>query len=240
MQMISIDPNTALELPIDELALEVLKDIFDSRESSEHNYIFQYTDRMESPYRKGANSNYHLGLYAVTEAIAWLRSRHMISHRPGDSRNDTMVVTKTGREAIEQGVEIVRARERIQHNLHPLILRRARRQFLLGEYENAVFVSMKAVEVRVRKLAVLTDEDTGVALMTKAFKESGPLADNAAPKGEIQGTMMLFAGAYAVLRNPSGHREIEYDDVTEASEAVITASLLMRILDRVERRLKQS
>lgn len=73
--------------------------------------------------------------------------------------------------------------------------------------------------------------------MTKAFKEGGALADRSAPKGEVQGTMMLFCGAYAVLRNPSGHREVEYDDVTEASEAVITASLLMRILDKVEKRL---
>jgi hypothetical protein len=51
-------------------------------------------------------------------------------------------------------------------------------------------------------------------------------------------TMFLFRGAYAVLRNPSGHREVSFDDVTEASEAVMTASLLMRMLDRVERRLQ--
>ncbi len=38
----------------------------------------------------------------------------------------------------------------------------------------------------------------------------------------------LFAGSYAVLRNP--------DDVSEAADAVQTASLLMRILDRIERR----
>jgi hypothetical protein len=39
-----------------------------------------------------------------------------------------------------------------------------------------------------------------------------------------------------VLRNPAGHREVNYDDVTEAAESVATASLLMRILDRVEAR----
>ena len=47
----------------------------------------------------------------------------------------------------------------------------------------------------------------------------------------------MFAGTYAVLRNPAGHREVNYDDVSEAAEAVLTASLLMRILDRVEARL---
>jgi hypothetical protein len=47
----------------------------------------------------------------------------------------------------------------------------------------------------------------------------------------------LFAGAYAVLRNPAGHRQVDYGDLSEAGEAVQTASLLMRILDRVEDRL---
>jgi hypothetical protein len=46
-----------------------------------------------------------------------------------------------------------------------------------------------------------------------------------------------FADAYAVFRNPAGHRDIEYDDVIEAAEAVQTASLFMRLLDRIERRL---
>lgn len=74
----------------------------------------------------------------------------------------------------------------------------------------------------------------GTDLMTKAFKAGGPLADPQAPPGEVEGTMMLFRGTYAVLRNPSGHREVSYDDATEASEAVMTASLLMRMLDRIE------
>lgn len=48
---------------------------------------------------------------------------------------------------------------------------------------------------------------------------------------------MLFAGAYAVFRNPAGHRQVDYADLFEAAEAVQIASLLMRILDRVEDRL---
>jgi hypothetical protein len=48
---------------------------------------------------------------------------------------------------------------------------------------------------------------------------------------------MMFAGAYAVLRNPAGHRQVDYADLSEAAEAVQTASLLMLVLDRVEDRL---
>ena len=36
---------------------------------------------------------------------------------------------------------------------------------------------------------------------------------------------------------PAGHRQVDYGDLSEAAEAVQAASLLMRILDRVEDRL---
>jgi hypothetical protein len=48
---------------------------------------------------------------------------------------------------------------------------------------------------------------------------------------------MLFAGAYAVFRNPAGHRQVDHVDLSEAAEAVQISSLLMRVLDRVEDRL---
>ena len=99
---------------------------------------------------------------------------------------------------------------------------------------------MKAVEVRVRGLGTFSDEVIGVDLMNKAFGPSGPLTDTSAQKGEQDGTRALFVGAYAVFRNPAGHREVNYDDVAEAAEAVQTASLLMRILDRVETRSELS
>jgi hypothetical protein len=64
--------------------------------------------------------------------------------------------------------------DRIQDNLHPLIEQRVRRQFLLGEYEQAIFVAMKAVEVRVRKLGAYGNEVIGTDLMTRALKPGGP------------------------------------------------------------------
>lgn len=135
-------------------------------------------------------------------------------------------------------MDTIRAVDRLQDNLHPLLAQRVRRQFLLGEYEQAIFVAMKAVEVRVRKLGGFGNNVIGVDLMAQAFKPGGPLADPSAPKGEVEGTMALFRGAYAVLRNPSGHREVSFDDVTEAAEAVMTASLLMRMLDKIEQRIE--
>lgn len=66
-----------------------------------------------------------------------------------------------------------------------------------------------------------------------AFGKSGGLRDPdpSIPEAEKDG-VMAFSGAIAALRNPPGHRYVDYDSAAEASEAVMLASLLMRILDR--------
>ena len=76
--------------------------------------------------------------------------------------------------------------------LHPLIDAQAKPQFLIKKPDQAVFGSMKAVEIRVRKLAGLTNQDYGVDLMNKAFGPSGPLTDRSAKKGEQEGTGSSF------------------------------------------------
>jgi hypothetical protein len=76
--------------------------------------------------------------------------------------------------------------------------------------------------------------------MNRAFATGGPLTDSSAPRGEQEGIRALFAGAFGALRTPAGHRQIDYDDLSEAVEAVQLASLLMRILDRIQARLVDS
>lgn len=66
--------------------------------------------------------------------------------------------------------------------LHPVIEAQARDQFLINKPEQGVFASMRAIEIRVRKLAGFGDEITGVDLMNKAFGPGGPLTDPAAVK----------------------------------------------------------
>jgi uncharacterized protein (TIGR02391 family) len=232
--MISISPSEALALPVDELALLVMADLVKTNEWNEYNYLNSYRNDQAG---LGYGSN-QPARGAIAEALTWLRSQAMIARTPDQTADAAIFVTRWGHQALTKSLAEVRATSRIQVSLHPLIGRKVRRQFLLGEYENAIFVALKAVEVRVRKLCGYGDEMIGVPMMTQAFKPGGPLADPAAPTGEVEGTMALFRGAYAVLRNPSGHREVSFDDVTEASEAVMTASLLMRMLDKIEARLK--
>jgi uncharacterized protein (TIGR02391 family) len=91
---------------------------------------------------------------------------------------------------------------------------------------------MRAVEIRVRELAGAGVSDLGVKLMQQAFAVGGPLSDASADPGEQQSTMALFWGAIGVFKNPSSHREVNIEDPTEASEIVLLADLLMRMLDR--------
>jgi uncharacterized protein (TIGR02391 family) len=223
VQMLSLSAEAIQALPVDERGLAILQDLIGENEWHEHSYILRY----EEPRNR-----------AIAEGLAWLRGRAFIARTPGKSESEAIFVTARGHEALALGLTAVRAVEHLELGLHPAIDQRVRRQFLLGEYEQAVFVAMKAVEVRVRVLSRLGNDVVGVDLMTQAFRpDGGLLTDRTAVRGERVGMMSLFQGSYAVLRNPAGHREVDYDDVTEASEAVATASLLMRILDRVEQRL---
>jgi uncharacterized protein (TIGR02391 family) len=224
--MINLPADRVADLPVDQLGLVILADLVATNEWNEYNYLLE----AERSYRAGP------ALEAMAEALGWLRSRALIARKPGQTSDAAIFVTRTGRRVVDDGPSAFHTTERLQGGVHPLIERKARPQFLIGEYEQGVFSSMKAVEVRVRQLGGFGDDVVGVDLMNKAFGPTGPLTDSAAVKGEQEGTRALFAGAYAVLRNPSGHREVNYDDVAEAAEMVQTASLLMRILDRVETR----
>lgn len=219
--MLDLDALVIEELPIDELGLRILEDLQD--EWNTYNYWLSHSH--DQRFRQGQ------ALRAIQEALAWLTNRGLIAPNLGQSAGNAFFITRAGQEALTKGLDHVRSLHQVGEGLHPEIERRARRQFLLGEYEQAVFVSMKAIEVRVRALSGLGDDLVGVDLMNQAFGKDGSLTDPNAVSGEREGRRALFAGAYAVLRNPAGHRDVDYDDV---AEAVATASLLMRILDAIE------
>jgi uncharacterized protein (TIGR02391 family) len=220
-----IEERLILELPLDRLGLAVLRDFEETKQWSDYNYV---NEARNAGYSEDAK-------LALSEAMSWLRGRGLLAPDLLQS-NTGAFVTRLGRSVLESGLTYLYATERLQEGLHPVIEGEARSQFLLEEYELAVFASMKAVEVRVRKLSGYSDDEHGVLLMNHAFGKSGPLRDVDATEGEQEGMRALFAGAYAVLRNPTGHREVDYDDPAEAADAVQVASLLMRILDRVKER----
>ena len=161
----------------------------------------------------------------------------LVVRDPSQSSSDAYKVSRLGRETLKYGVARLAAGERLGVALHPRLAQRIQQQFLLGEFELAVFAAMKEVEVRVRELAQAAQSLLGVKLMQHAFSaEKGVLTDPDADPGEQVAMMELFKGAIGLFKNPTSHRPVDYDDPTLASEVILFADLLLRLLDRVEQR----
>lgn len=217
-------------LPIDRLSILVLKHLDDTKEWNAYNFL---------------NSGRNLGLPEPTlrcwsETLNWLVSKNLVARgTPGQTNPDAIFITRLGKKVLETGLETIRAGEHLDVALHDR-LKHVKSQFLLGEYELAAFAAMREVEIRVRELSGADSSPLGVKLMRRSFGDGGKLADSELDPGEQVGVMELFAGAIGTFKNPPSHRQVDYADPTEASEVVLLADLLMRLLDRVEKRATDS
>jgi uncharacterized protein (TIGR02391 family) len=150
---------------------------------------------------------------------------------PGQTSAQAIFVTRFGQRVLADGLEVIQAAERLDVALHDR-LARVKSQFLLGEFELAAFAAMREVEIRVRELIGADSSLVGVRLMRTAFGDGGKLADPNLDPGERVGRVELFAGAIGTFKNPPSHRQVDYSNPTEASEVVLLADLLMRLLER--------
>lgn len=127
--------------------------------------------------------------------------------------------------------------------LHPLISAASGSQIASRHYDNAVFDAFKAIEDRVKTLS--GSALIGKPLMANGFNEQNPLLDIASDNlsasqkaDEREGFKFLFMGAAQALRNTRGHGPNLRTGEQEAMEMLATASLLMRVLDRADARLR--
>lgn len=224
--MIELEPQAIIEMPLETLALAVLKDYASSHQWNKENWF------NDAARAKGNGPH----MQVLAEGWAWLESRALVAPNPSQTSPGSRFVTRAGKQVLDRySLSEVLAAERIGLDLHRRLEGKIRPIFLLGDYETAAFKAMKEVEVRVRELASLPADLVGVKLMRKAFHpEDGLLTDQSHEGGERQARMELFAGAIGSFKNPASHRTVKYDDPTEASEVVLVADLLMRILDSVE------
>ena len=111
----------------------------------------------------------------------------------------------------------------------------SRQLFADGHYARAVEQGFKAVNSVVKQRTGFADE--GRPLMERAFSAKNPkLAVNGlktrTENDQQLGTMMLFAGAMAAVRNVRTHDLNHQDDAQGALELLAFANHLMRIATR--------
>jgi uncharacterized protein (TIGR02391 family) len=225
-----LEADKALAWPVDQVAIHILRGFQRGGEQHRHNFL---NGALQAYQHNGfSKEDVKLIVDALAEAYDWLIINGLLSGIPG--KDDWLFITRKGLVLLDSddGLALMQAGARLDVDLHSRIASRVRRQFLLGEYELAALAAMREVEIRVRELAGAQAGDIGVALMRQAFKpDGGPLADSHAEKGEQEALSALFAGAIGVFKNPVSHRQVDYADPTLASEVVLLADLLLRILD---------
>ena len=169
---------------------------------------------------------------ALMEAWVWLEREGLLVPRPGE-QGEWVVISRRGQQLrTRDEVDSYRQADCLPRKLlHSKIAQKVWAPFLRGDYDTAVFQAFKEVEVDVRKVAKCADADIGVALMRKAFREGGPLADATALKAEQQALADLFAGAIGSYKNPHSHRSVTIES-TEATEMIVLASHLLGIVDK--------
>jgi uncharacterized protein (TIGR02391 family) len=216
------DEDQVLAMSVEDVALAILRDAHDNREWNAYNWMGLAAQGYGGP-----------ALRRLAEGWQWLFSKGAVARDYRQSATDSMFVTELGRSLLAEGTDRLIAEERLGLELHPSLEGKVRRQFLLGEFDLAVFAAFRQVEVRVRELITAPDSRIGIPLMRDAFGEGGKLRAAGVDEGELDARAHLFAGAMGVFKNPTSHREVDFSDPTEAAEAVLFADLLMRLVDRI-------
>jgi len=90
-------------------------------------------------------------LRAFAEAWQWAIGHVSSQPRPGQNSDADVFITRAVRDALRDGIDRLRAAERLRADLHSRLAAAVRRQFLLGEYELGAFAAVKEVEVSVRE-----------------------------------------------------------------------------------------
>ena len=222
-----------LTLEPEELAIPLLNAIANQEQSGNKNNLILENFIgyiMSQPYpedRKVAVGK------SITEAWMWLSREGMIAPLPREG--GLIYITRKGAKLRAQGdiAKYIKSNIIPKESLDPILADKVLPLFIRGDYDIAVFQAFKEVEIRVRRAASLSQEMIGVELMRKAFhSEEGALTNMTRPKPEREATAHLFAGAIGLFKNPSSHRNVDWEDPVECAELIYLANHLLRIVEK--------
>ena len=246
------DAEQLLNLEPEELAGPLLVSLQDTDQILRDSVI-SHND-MKHAIDRNSRVNYPYGchedvLFALMEAWQCLLSEGFVAPIPTNLPHNypsysvtTYFVTRRGKkiETLEDFQAYRKADLLRKHQLHPIIAEKVWFIFAQGSYGTAVLEAFKQVEIAVREAGGYTEADYGHKLMSKAFDEvDGNLTDPCQHPDEKQARKLLFLGAIGAYKNPSSHREVEFDP-EEAAEIIIIASHLLRIVDSCAERISNA
>lgn len=173
----------------------------------------------------------HIG-EALMEAWMWLEREGFLAPKPGDA-GEWRFITRKGQaiEAAEDFAAYNRA-SMFPVDVDPVLVRLVKPLFLRGDYDTAVFRAFKEVEVRVRSKADLGLEHFGRGLMQRAF--GTPALLTGSHPEDTAALRELFSGAMSFFKNPSSHREVQFEDPQEVIDMICSANHLLRIVGRLK------
>jgi len=228
-------PDIVLQLNPEELAIPLLRCLVEEeRAERDNNLVRENFFGIAVSEKFGGEQTIEVAK-AITEAWLWLEREIMIAPRPEPGAGRIVYVTERGKKLTEQSDIHTYIRSNLipRGVLDPRLANKVQHLFIRGDYDTAVFQAFKEVEIRVRERASLPQNQVGVDLMRTAFhEETGGLTDYSQAVPERQATSHLFAGAIGLFKNPSSHRDVNWEDTQECTELIYLANHLLRIVEK--------
>ena len=225
--------DVLLEMEPEEIApflLDYLIEQENTNSSQLNRYNLTLSDNIERNYDK----NYiHDVAQVLTEAWVWLEKEGFIAPKP-DTLGEWVFITRKGKKLSNStNFKTYLLGNLIpSNNLDPKLIQKVNPTFLRGDYGTAVFQAYKEVEIRIREASGLPSTMIGTDLARNAFNPNdGVLADKNSTAAERDACSHLVAGAIGFFKNPSSHRNLDYDNPSEVAEIILFANYLLKLID---------